>query len=269
MKGWQATLTLIGGLAAGISLWFGFVMLDTAPDGNATRIVRVPAPAAVTTAGTTPSGIVGATAPVAGAANPAHAFTIAVSADELGALLMPAPVVSHGRAGPALYVISFRACPTCSAFYDRESAALEAAGIELRNFVYARRDKDSEVRSSPEERAVVSELALARDAALFDAWMKGRDEDFYRATKLPPWAESSPQRAAAIEAGRTLVDHLTTILAANGQDLAIPALFWREGGAWRGYIGYDPTTFGEVRSGLGLTLGPPATPAPAPSAPAH
>jgi hypothetical protein len=266
MKGWQATLALVGGLVAGMGLWFGFMWLGAPPARLPAHVVSAPqatpnagSPAAMTE--NAPAGITQATA--AGDEEPNHhAFTITQQADALGALLASAPTISHGHGGPALYLVVFRSCPACLNLREKEEAALEAAGVDLHWIVYARRDRGGEIRSSPEELAVVAELTHTRDPALFDAWNANAPDEYYRAAKLPPRADSSPERLAAIEGVRALVDQLNEIVAENGQAFAVPALFWREGNVWRGYIGYDEATFPEVVAGLGI-IGPATTPAPA------
>jgi hypothetical protein len=263
MKGWQATLALVGGVIAGVGLWFGFMWLGAPRAPLPALVASAPPAAGAPNAGSAPAGLTQATSTSGDEEpdGPPHAFTIAQQADELGALLAAAPSISHGRAGPTLYLVAFRTCPACLALKEKEGPALEAAGVDLRWIVYARRDKDGETRSSPEELAVVAELAHTQDRALFDAWYTGAPDEFYRTAKLPPRADSSPERLAAIEGVRASVDRLNEIVNENGQPFALPALFWKEGNVWRSYLGYDEATFPEVGAGLGLSgaVSPPAS----------
>jgi hypothetical protein len=261
MKGWQATLALVGGLIMGMGLWFGFMWLGTPRSPLPAQVASAPPSPATPTAGRAPAGLTQATAPSSDDEPDPHAFTIAQQADELGALLAAAPSISHGRTGPALYLVVSRTCPACLVLRDKEAAELEAAGVDLRWIVFAPRDKDGETRSSPEELAVVAELAHTRDPALLDAWNARAADEFYRTAKLPPRADSSPSRLAAIEGVRASVDQLNEIVSENGQPFTLPALFWKEGNAWRSYLGYDEATFPEVVAGLGLSgaVSPPAS----------
>lgn len=251
MKGWQATLALVGSLALGVGLWFGFLWLG-APSAPPQQIAaagpaapNLDAPAALPEAPPAPSGIAQAIAPGAGPDAPPHAYTIAQQADDLAALLGAAPWISRGNKGPALYIVAFRACPACEVVREREVPRLETGGIDVRWILYARRDKNGETRSTPEELAAVAELSRARDPTMLDAW-------FRDSQALLPAHDKAPDPAAAIEAGRALVDRLNGIVTANALPFAVPALFWKEGGMWRSYIGYDEQTFAEVRASLGL-----------------
>lgn len=278
MKSWQATLILLGGLLGGVALWFGFAWLGTHP-GAPSRITSAEAPPAAPMQQPSPAGISSAivppdmapapagisqaiSPPASDAANdaPPHAFTITQHADELGLLLEGSPYVSRHGQGPALYIVTFRSCPTCFAFEARERAGLQAAGIDLRWVIYARRDAGGKPRSTPQELAMVAELARTRDPSQFEDWYAGSAAEDAQSSALPPPVESSPDRLAAIEAGRSLVDRFDTILKDNGQQMAIPAMFWKAGDQWFGYIGYDDTTFGEVKRAFGLPVLPPAAP---------
>ena len=192
-------------------------------------------------------------------ADPPRPFAVEARAQELGRLLEAAPFVHKGNLnGPALYMVSFRTCPTCLAFKAGEKDALEAAGVDLRVIVYARADREGKARSRPEERALVAELALNRDYALYEAWhAKPNPEQFYQTAELPPGADGAPVRAALVEEGRALVEALAQIVADNDQDLAIPSLFWQDGDTWHGYIGYNEDTFAPIRARLiALAAGP-------------
>lgn len=178
------------------------------------------------------------------------AMTFATNADEVAALFENAPWVSAGNEGPALYVLSFRSCPTCLAFKEGEQDALMEAGVDMRWLIYARRDREGRERSSTEERAVQAELWLTRDWHLFQDWYYSDPDTFYVTTQLPPVAEEDPIRAAAVEEARALVDTLADLYAEDGIDLAIPTLLWQQDGVWTTYVGYDEESFALVRAYL-------------------
>ncbi len=176
---------------------------------------------------------------------------IEARADEVGPLLEGAGWVHAGEArGPALYVVGFRSCPTCLALKAGEFARLEAAGVDIRAIVYARADRDGKPRSKPAERAMVAELWATRSADLYRAWHAMEPDVYYETETLPPPADGDAERTALVEKGRALVKTLDEICAANGVEMAVPALFWREDGRWFVSIGYDeaafPATFARI-----------------------
>ena len=65
----------------------------------------------------------------------------------------------------------------------------------------------------------------------------------YATEDLPPSADSDPQRMAYVEKARAFVVTLREILAANGVQLYVPVIFWKQNGNWLVYVGYDPNTF--------------------------
>ncbi len=170
--------------------------------------------------------------------------------DEIVELYENARWVHRGLDGPVLYVISFRTCPTCLAFKQAEFEGLEAAGVDVRWIIYARRDREGRQRSSTEERAVQAELWLNRDWQLFERWYATDPNTFYVTSQLPPVAEEDPARMAANEEARALVDRLSDLYAENDVEFAIPTLFWRQNGEWVTYVGYEETSFAPVRAAL-------------------
>ena len=60
-------------------------------------------------------------------------------------------------------------------------------------------------------------------------------------------------RIAAVEGMRQLIDNLNAVTTANGEDLAIPAFFWRQTDGWRGMVGYDEKSFAAVKGVLTQT----------------
>lgn len=178
------------------------------------------------------------------------AETFQTHEDEIVAAMTGAPWTSIGNDGAALYMIAFRSCPTCLAFKAGEHDVLTEAGVDIRYIVYARRDREGRERSSTEERAVQAELWLTRDWSLFEAWYATDPDTYYVTAQLPPVAEEDPEREAAVEEARALVDQLAELYAANDIDLAIPTLLWQQDGVWMTYVGYDEATFAPVREYL-------------------
>ena len=169
---------------------------------------------------------------------------ITVRGDELGALLEGAGWVHDGTGRVPLYTVGFRSCPDCVAQHDGAYAKMAAAGADIRRILYARADSaDGKPRSKPGERAMIAELWKTRDFALYQLWYETDPATFYEMETLPPDADSDPERAALVEKGRAFIRSLNDILAANGVETFVPAIFWQEKGVWQVYIGYDPQTF--------------------------
>lgn len=172
---------------------------------------------------------------------------LTVRGDELGALLDGAGWVHKGDGRVPLYTVGFRSCPDCVAQHEGAYAKMEAAGADIRRIVYARADNaEGKSRSKPGERAMVAELWKSRDYALYERWYETDPATFYETETLPPDADSDPERAAYVEKGRAFIEKLDEILAANGVETFVPAIFWQEKGVWQVYIGYDPATFDAI-----------------------
>lgn len=153
--------------------------------------------------------------------------------------------------GKIVYAVSFRSCPTCAAFKAAEYEALMKAGVEVRWIMYARRDQNGKPRSKPGERSMVAALWLNRDAGLMERWWAADDLDaFYNASGLPPAADGDLQREGAVAQSRAFVDRLSGLLDDNQVDMAIPALFWREGAVTKVSIGYSAQGFAPARAFL-------------------
>ena len=241
MDGWRGLVVLTIGLAIGAALWFGVASLVEPPGASGEAMAK--------TRSATAKGLTAA-APAEAQSTP-QSFLIAKGADELQSQLEAAPFVHRGLNGPSLYVITFRSCPSCAAFKDEEWGSLERAGVDIRWIVYARRDVDGHARSLAPERALVAELVLNRSYPLLDAWLSASSpEAYYQTAQLPAAAESSPERLAALEQSRALVDSLSAITSANGQELEIPSFFWRDTDGWHGMIGYDQAAFAQVKAAL-------------------
>ena len=189
------------------------------------------------------------TAPVPPAAetNPDEAMAapaaITVRADELGKLLEGAGWVHKGTGRIPFYSVGFRSCPDCLAQKLGAEDALEAAGADIRYIVYARPNgEDGKPRSKPGERAMVAELWKNRSWNLYHSWYDTDPNTFYETEALPPSAESG-ERKELVEKSRAFVVTLRDILQANGIQLYVPVVFWRQNGNWIAYVGYNPTTF--------------------------
>ena len=172
---------------------------------------------------------------------------LTVRGDELGALLEGAGWVHDGTGRVPLYTVGFRSCPDCVAQNQGAYPRLAEAGADIRRILYARADSaEGKPRSRPGERAMVAEIWKTRDFALYKRWFETDPVTFYETEPLPPDADSDPKRAALVEAGRAFIGQLRDILAANGVETYVPAIFWQENGVWQVYIGYDPETFDTV-----------------------
>lgn len=186
-----------------------------------------------------------------GETNPDEAMAapkaIAVGGDELGRILEGAGWVHKGSGRVPLYAVGFRSCPDCIALEAGSYARLEAFGADLRDIVYARADSaEGKPRSKPGERAMVAEIWKNRDYNLWVAWHETDPDTFYATEDLPPSADNDPQRMALVEKSRETVAKIEQILSANGVQLYVPALFWRENGVWQVYVGYDPQSFDQL-----------------------
>jgi hypothetical protein len=255
MQGWRGLVVLAAGVVIGAGLWAGLSELARLPPPQP-RLASTesppagPPPPPPLAANGPGEGVTGAVKAAAGATTPPHPIKIAVQGADLAALLTSAPYVHRGLKGPALYVVTFRDCPACLRFEKEAWGPLEADGVDVRWIVYARRDLDGHSRSQPAERALVAELALNRNYDLLDRWLKSAGDSFYTQTKLPPAADSSPQRSQALETTRALVDALNGITSANGDELAIPSFFWQASDGWHALIGYDKSAFAKVKASL-------------------
>ena len=172
---------------------------------------------------------------------------ITIRGDELGALLEGAGWVHDGSGRLPLYTVGFRSCPDCIALKEGAYAKMAEAGADIRRILYARADNaEGKPRSRPGERAMVAELWKTRDFALYERWFVTDPATFYETETLPPDADSDPQRAAYVQKGRDVIKALSDILASNGVETFVPAIFWQEKGVWQVYIGYDPATFDAI-----------------------
>ena len=166
---------------------------------------------------------------------------------QIDALLTQAGWVSPGLSETRkITMISFRSCPDCIRFEREEFPRLQAAGVDTRVIMTARRAK-----STAPERSGVAELWANRQWATYEAWTD-MPVAAWTAEGLPS-ADADPARAALLERSRRLVDDLRPLLAANGVELRYPTLIWRDGaGRLRGCACEKRETYRFIRQELGV-----------------
>lgn len=154
---------------------------------------------------------------------------------ELEALLSDMPWVSPGLSdGKVVYQFSFRTCPPCIQFKKEAWPKLQAADIDTRLIMTARRRK-----STADERTAVVELARTRDWDMAQAWMKANSPKGYYKKMTFPAADGNAPREADLEKLRGQIDMLDEILAVNGIDMAYPTILWQDTkNIWHAEIGY-------------------------------
>lgn len=142
--------------------------------------------------------------------------------------------VSPGdQKGRPFYMIAHGGCEPCEAFREEYFTALEAAGFDTRVVMIARPDVNALPQSTPEERATVAQLWLARNWDLLKAWDEA-PAGAWTAAGIPP-ADGDPARTAVVDAGRQLINDLQPLLRANDVAFDYPVLiWWDEKGRMRG-----------------------------------
>lgn len=143
---------------------------------------------------------------------------------EIAQLLKSAGWASPGLPGGPLYMVSFRTCPDCLRFEAEAFPGLQAAGVDTRVIMIARRDVNGMPKSTPVERTTVAHLWLTRDWRVLEAWT-AVPAAAWTAPGLPP-ADGDLARTAVVEGGRSLVDQLKPLLKDNGVKFAYPMLIW-------------------------------------------
>ncbi len=188
--------------------------------------------------------------PVPGVLLPKIPQTILIDADQLSDTLEHGPWVSPGLDGPILYKIGYRSCPDCISFERTEFADMHAAGVDTRVILYARRKF-----STAPERAVIADLACTREWPIYERWMSDVEGAYYFNYGVPPAPETSKRRSACLEWGRIVRDRLGQIMARNGWNMEVPALFWKnKDGQWRFFLGDDERGKRLIRRELGVPL---------------
>jgi hypothetical protein len=176
--------------------------------------------------------------------------TIKTNQAEIAQLLKQSGWVSPGRGGKLLYMISFRTCPDCIRYRTEEFPKLQAAGVDTRVIVIARRDVNGLPKSTPVERATVAQLWLTRDWKLLQAW-EAVPPDAWKAPGIPP-ADGDLARTAVVEGGRSLVDRMQALLRDNGIAFRYPTLiWWNDKGEMRGCACEHSESYRFVRKELG------------------
>jgi hypothetical protein len=165
--------------------------------------------------------------------------TIVRHQTEIAQLLQQAGWVSPGLKGKPLYIVGFRSCPDCVRFRDEEFPGLQAAGVDTRVILIARRDQNGLARSTP------------ADWKLLEAW-EAVPPQAWKAVGLPP-ADGDLARTAVVDGGRSMVDRLTPLLKDNGVQFAYPTLiWWNDKGEMRACACERRETYRFVRRELGV-----------------
>ena len=166
-------------------------------------------------------------------------------------LLQSAGWVSPGRKSKVLYIVTSPGCAACDRFTTEQLPDLQAAGIETRVIVVARRDLNGRVQSTPADRATVAQLWLTRDWRLLQTW-QAAPAGAWKAPGVPP-ADGDLARMAVVEGARGMVDKLTPLLRANGVRFAYPTLvWWNAKGEMRACACQRPESDRFVRRELGI-----------------
>ncbi len=152
--------------------------------------------------------------------------TIAKNQAEIQKLLDQADWVSPGRTGPALYMITWRACDMCTAYQREEFPKLAAAGVDTRVIVYALPDREGLAQSTALERSTVAELWINRSWPLYANWM-GTPRKQWTAPGVRP-SDASWARNAVVGSTRLWVDQMTPLLKGAGVGDGSPILIWRD-----------------------------------------
>jgi hypothetical protein len=177
--------------------------------------------------------------------------TIAKNQAEIAKILQQSGWVSPGKAGPKLYVVSYRTCTDCVRLEQQEFPKFHAAGVDTRVIVIARADKNGVENSTPAERATVAELWANRQWPLLEKWDAG-NPDNWKAEGIAP-ADGDLGRTALVEAGRKLVADLTPLMKANGVKFAYPLLvWWNKDGTMRACACESARTYRFLRKELGV-----------------
>lgn len=183
-----------------------------------------------------------------------RATELTVQTQELETLLSEMPWVSERMSIDRpdikpVYQFSFRTCPPCISFKTEGWPVLEAAGLEPRLIMTARRSK-----STADERTAVVELARTRDWDMAKAWMAANSPKGYYRKMTFTAADGNAAREAELEKLRTQIDSLDDILAANNVDMAYPTILWQDSnGAWHAEVGYHNLTARNIIASMGGT----------------
>jgi hypothetical protein len=181
---------------------------------------------------------------------------VAVGAAQLQAALQDAPSLADNPVdNPNVWLLTSPGCQDCRRFEDRDLPRLQAMGVKVNVIVVAPRDATNVTK---EERDLVANLALRREWSVFKACMATSPSAAPKVFEVnSACARTGIQDAAVvdgyIEWGRASHERIGAVLAANGEDLKLPALFWRRGVEWRAVVGQDPHALEHVARDLAPT----------------
>lgn len=193
--------------------------------------------------------------PIAGRDLPPRPSLVKVEAERIDQIFDQSPWVAptlEDVNGPVLWQLGFRQCSDCLAYDKSEFAALHAAGVETRVVLYA--PLQGRYVAPPPEQATLAEMQLRGSWAIFEDWMAVAPAAYY-ARASHPRVEGDPVREAILKAGRRTRADLEEVMAANGWDMEVPALFWKDAeGRWMVYLGDTERGRRQVRRALGVPL---------------
>lgn len=164
---------------------------------------------------------------------PDKPVTLKKHSAEIGQLLENAGWVSPGLDGPAIYKISFRACPDCVRFKQDAFPVLHKNNVDTRVIVFARADRNGKERSRVGERAAIAEIWQNRDWDLYSKWFDIPMSAYDTLEGRPADIEGNAEKEAIIQQGREFDAKLRELLADNKVQLAYPAIIWKAGDKWR------------------------------------
>ncbi len=164
---------------------------------------------------------------------PTKPVTLKKHAEEIGQLLENSGWVSPGLDGPAIYKISFRACPDCVRFKEDAFPRLHQAGVDTRVIVFAREDRNGKPRSTVGERAAIAEIWKHRDWDFYSQWFDIPMSVYDTLEDRPPNVEGDPERLALVDKSQIFNARMRELLAQNGVQIAYPAILWKVDGKWR------------------------------------
>jgi len=171
---------------------------------------------------------------------------------EIAKLLDQAGWVSAGLPGPKLYLVCFREDEDCVRAWHEQLPALQAAKVDVRVILIARRDQNGLSRSTPAERATVAELWANRSWGLLQAW-EAAPSGAWTAPGIRP-ADGDAARSALVAQSQAFVDQLSSLLKASGlarKGLGYPTLiWWDKQGRMRGRAEVQPPSYPVIRREL-------------------
>jgi hypothetical protein len=180
---------------------------------------------------------------------------VAVGANQLQAALQDAPALADDETdSPTVWLMTSPRCQACRKFENRDLQKLQAMGIKVNVIVVAPRDAPDVTDA---DRSLVANLALKRDWSVFKACMATAPSLAPKVFEVDAACAGNVGDADAIDGylewGRASHDRINEVLAANGADLKLPALFWRRGVEWRALVGEDPHAAEHVARDLAPT----------------